>query len=79
MRAFTRDGRTATDTVKASVAASAAPPAALAGTWTRVVTPADVKQATTDQPPPGRWRLEIGPTGRELDDLSGGGALFDVG
>ena len=81
VRAFTPDGRTATDTVKASVAASAAPPAALAGTWTRVVTPADVKQATTDQPPPaGRWRLQIGPTGWQLHDPSGGGsALFDVG
>ena len=63
VRAFTPDGRTATDMVKALVAASAAPPAALAGTWTRVVTPADVKQATSDQPPPaGRWRLQIGPT-----------------
>jgi hypothetical protein len=80
VRAFTPDGRTATDTVKASVAASPAPPAALAGTWTRVVTPADVKQATTDQPPPpGRWRLRIGPTGWQLGDPSGGGALFDVG
>ena len=80
VRAFTRDGRTATDTVKASVAASAAPPAALAGTWTRVVTPADVKQATTDQPPPaGRWGLQIGPTGWQLHDPSGGGLLFDVG
>ena len=80
VRAFTPDGRTATDTVKASVAASAAPPAALAGTWTRVVTPADVKQATSDQPPPaGRWRLQIGPTGWQLHDPSGGGALFDVG
>lgn len=80
MRAFTTDGRTATDTVKASVAASAAPPAALAATWTRVVTPADVKQATSDQPPPaGRWRLQIGPTGWQLHDPSGGGLLFDVG
>jgi len=79
VRAITTDGHTATDTVKASVTAPAAPPAVIARTWTRVVTPADVKKATSSQPPPsGHWRLQIGPTGWQLHDPQGGGVLFDV-
>jgi len=77
---ITKDAQTATKTVKALVTAPAAPPAALARTWTRVVTPADVNKATSDEPPPpGRWRLRIGPTGWQLHDPDGGGLLFDVG
>ena len=80
VRVITTGGRTATKTVKASVTAPAAPPAVLAGTWTRVVTPADVNKATSSQPPPsGRWRLQISPTGWQLHDPEGGGQLFDVG
>ena len=80
VRVITADGHMAASTVKASVAAPAAPSAALAGTWTRVVTPADVTKATTNEPPPaGHWRLQIGPTGWQLHDPEGGGQLFDVG
>ena len=39
VRVITTDGHMATETMKASVTAPAAPPAALARTWTRVVTP----------------------------------------
>jgi hypothetical protein len=80
VRVIDADGHTATDTVKASVTAPTAPPPALRGvTWTRLVTPADVQKATSDQPPPpGRWRLRISPMGWQLHDPTGGGALFDV-
>jgi hypothetical protein len=80
VRAITTDGHMAIKRVKASVTAPAAPPAALAGAWTRVVTPADVNKTTSSEPPPsGRWRLQIGPTGWQLHDPEGGGQLFDVG
>jgi hypothetical protein len=80
VRVITADGHEAADTVKASVSAPTSPPAGLAGTWTRVVTPADVAKATSDEPPPsGRWRLQLGPTGWQLRDPDGGGQLFDVG
>jgi hypothetical protein len=80
VRVITTDGRMAADTVKASVTAPTNPPAALARTWTRVVTPADVNKATSNEPPPsGRWRLQVGPTGWQLHDPEGGGQLFDVG
>lgn len=62
VRAIDAQGHTATDTVTAAVSAAQAPPAGLAGTWTRTVTPADVKQATSGSPPPaGHWALVIGP------------------
>ena len=80
VRVITTGGRTATKTVRASVTVPAAPPAALAGTWTRVVTSADVNRATSSQPPPsGHWRLQISPRGWQLHDPKGGGQLFDVG
>jgi hypothetical protein len=80
VRVIGTDRHTATDTVTASVAAPQAPPAELASTWTRTVTPADVKQATSGQaPPPGRWQLRISPAGWQLHDPTGGGQLFDVG
>jgi hypothetical protein len=62
VRAIDARGHTATDTVTAAVTAAPAPPAGLAGAWTRTVTPADVKQATSGSPPPaGHWALVIGP------------------
>jgi hypothetical protein len=79
VRVITASGQTVTDTGKASVTPPPAPPAAVAGTWTRVVTAADVQKATSDQPPPpGRWQLQIGPVGWQLHDPTGGGLLFDV-
>jgi len=81
VRVITADGHTATDTVRASVTAAPAPPPALRSvTWARQVSPADVRKATSDQPPPsGRWRLRISPTGWQLHDPTGGGLLFDAG
>ncbi len=69
----------ATDTVRATVSGAPAPPSALAGTWSRVVTTADVKKAASDQPPPaGRWELRIDSEGWHLRDPNDGTALFDV-
>ena len=80
VRVITVSGHTATDTVTAWITPPPAPPAALTGTWTRVVTAADVQKATSGQPPPpGRWRLQVGPAGWQLHDPTGGGLLFDVG
>ena len=81
VRVIAAGEHTATDTVKASVTAPPAPPPALGGvTWTRQVTAADVRKATSGQaPPPGRWRLGISPAGWQLHDPTGGGLLFDVG
>lgn len=77
---ITTDGHTSTDMVKALVSPPAAAPPSLAGTWTRAVTPADMRKATSGQPPPpGRWRPQIGPSGWQLHDPTGGGLLFDVG
>ena len=85
-RVRTNDGRTATDVVIARVLLAPAPPTALAGSWTRVVTAADTKKAdprygTDNVPPPGKWRLIIDRTGIwELDPI-GTGILqgFSVG
>ena len=81
-RVITVDGRTATDTVKASVTAPPAPPPALVGiTWQHEVTPADVLKSTSGQPPPpGNWRLRINRMGWQLRDPTPGGnwGLFDV-
>jgi hypothetical protein len=82
VRVITADGHTATDTVRASVTVPPAPPRVLAGvTWVHQVTAADVLKATSGQPPPpGRWRLRIGPMGWQLRDPTptGGWGLFDV-
>jgi hypothetical protein len=82
VRVITVGGRTATDTVKASVTAPPAPPPALSSiTWERQVTPADVLKSTSGQPPPpGSWRLRINQMGWQLRDPTPGGSwgLFDV-
>lgn len=81
-RVITVGGRTATDTVKASVTAPPTPPPALSGiTWEHEVTPADVLKSTSGQPPPpGSWRLRINRMGWQLRDPTPGGnwGLFDV-
>jgi hypothetical protein len=81
VRVITTGGHTATDTVRASASPPSAPPAGLTGTWTRVVTPAEVKKATVGPgaTPTGRWQLQVGPVGWQLHDPTGGGLLFDVG
>ena len=72
-------GEKATDTVTATVRPPTAPPAALAGTWTHVVTAADVTKATSGMPPPaGKWRVTISALGWTMRDPENGGGVFDV-
>jgi hypothetical protein len=75
----TIDGHTASEAVHAMATAPPSPPGDLAGTWHRTVTPADVKKATSDQPPPpGRWGLIVTAHGWGLRDPHNGGGEFDV-
>jgi hypothetical protein len=81
VRVLTIQGNTAADTVRARVTAPPRPPTGVAATWTRVVSSADVRQATSGQsPPPGRWILRIDPMGWQLRDPTPGATwgLFDV-
>jgi hypothetical protein len=73
VRVVTLTGRKATDTVKARVVAASAPPAKLAGTWTRIVTADDLKKGPPG-PPPGRWTITITSVGW----AAGPGDTFDV-
>jgi hypothetical protein len=78
IRVKTKDGRTATDEVAARVLPAAAPPSAMAGTWTRILTTEDTQKAdrkygVDNVPPAGKWRLVIDSTGIwELDPLGTG-------
>jgi hypothetical protein len=58
VRAVTRSGKTATDTLKARVLPAPSPPAKLAGAWTRMVTASDLKKGPPG-PPAGRWTITI--------------------
>jgi hypothetical protein len=64
------------DTVTARVLPAPRPPAALVGTWTRVVTAQDAQKAASSQyggPPLGRWKLVFDRVGAwELDPKGGG-------
>lgn len=74
-RVRTTGGETATDVVSARVLAAPAPPASLAGTWTRVVTKQDKAKAEPKYggPPAGKWRLVVDRVGVwELDPLGSG-------
>jgi hypothetical protein len=72
-RAVDRRGRKATDTVVARVLPAPEPPASLAGIWTRLVTPADLKKGDNDGPPAGRWKLVFDRVGAwHLDPLGSG-------
>lgn len=77
-RVRTSGGRKATDVVTVRVSAAPSPRAALAGTWTRVVTEADTKKSDPkygidNVPPTGKWRIVIDRTGIwELDPLGTG-------
>jgi hypothetical protein len=58
VRAVTLAGRTATDTVRARVIAAPSPPSNLAGAWTRIVTPDDLKKGPPG-PPAGPWTFHV--------------------
>jgi hypothetical protein len=62
VRATTRAGSSATDTVKARVLPAPAPPAKLAGAWTRIVTADDLKKGPPG-PPAGRWTITVSSIG----------------
>ncbi len=69
-------GETGDDTVIARVPPAVAPPAALAGTWTRTVTDGDVKKATSGEAPPaGRWKLVLDRVGAWVLDPKGSGVV----
>jgi hypothetical protein len=73
VRAVTRSGRRATDTLKARVVPAPSPPAKLAGAWTRIVTAADLKKGPPG-PPAGRWTITV----TSLGWATGPGDNFDV-
>jgi hypothetical protein len=78
-KAVGTSGQEASDTVTATVSAASSQPSGLAGTWSRIVSAADVGKATSNQPPPaGRWELRIDSEGWHLGDPNSGTALFDV-
>jgi hypothetical protein len=79
VRVTTATGKVAAHTVTARVVPAPAPPASLAGKWQHTVTAADVAHATSSQAPPtGRWKLEIGRLGWQMTDPQNGGGAFDV-
>lgn len=64
-----KSGPEALDTVHAKVVAAPAPPADLAGSWTRLV---------TDKKPSGTWKATITAKGWTMLDPQGNGGIFDV-
>ena len=81
VRVTTLTGTIARDTVRARVAAPAAPPAELSGTWSRTPTEEDLKKCTAASggcPPTGTWGLTISARGWTMRDPQNGGGLFDV-
>jgi hypothetical protein len=73
VRVVTSSGQKATDTVVARVLAVPAPPAELAGTWKRTVTPADLRKSGQGPPPAGKWTLVFDRVGAwHLDPLGSG-------
>jgi hypothetical protein len=80
VRVMSIGGKSATRSVSATTSAPPAPPPALAGTWSRTVTAADLTKVTSGKPGPrGVWRLTIVAAGWELLDPQGNKGLFDVG
>lgn len=75
-RATTKTGQTSSDSVVARVLPAAAPPAELAGTWTRTVTNEDLKKVDPkfgSGPPAGTWQLVFDRVGVwHLDPLGSG-------
>ena len=75
-RAVPYVGTPASDTVVARVLPAPTPPPELAGTWTRTVTPEDVRKATSGEgPPPGVWRLVFDRVGAWVLDPLGSGVV----
>jgi len=74
-RVTDRSGHKATDAVTARVLPAPAPPAALAGAWSRRVTPQDITKAGPGPPPPGRWRLIFDRVGAWHIDPDNGGVV----
>lgn len=70
VKAISTDGSIATDSNTATVVATAAPPAALQGTWTSYRPKGGV--------PAGSWQLIINRVGWRILDTAGGGNLLDV-
>lgn len=75
MKVVTVDGKTATDTVTATVLVAPAPPPALAGTWWSFQ---EQGPPGTNSPPTGYWRLVISKVGWQMYDTAGTGDLLDV-
>jgi hypothetical protein len=75
VRAVALDGRTATDSVTATVGPATPPPAALAGTWGQF----QKANPTTDPPlPAGIWRLVISKVGWGIYDTNASRNLLNV-
>jgi hypothetical protein len=73
--AVANDGRRATTSSQARTSSPPAPPATLAGSWTRRVSAAEAGGASR----PGTWTLTIDPVGwRLIDPSHARGALVDV-
>ncbi len=68
VKAVTKTKKVATNTVRARVLPAPAPPAALAGTWSREITSGDA----------GTWKITINSIGWLFDDPHGGGQNQDV-
>ena len=79
VRAVQYSGRTATDTVTARVLPAPAPPASLAGKWTRTLTDDDLKNLPPDQrPPTGIWELIFDQVGEWHLDPVGSGVVNQI-
>ena len=73
VRVVPAKGAPTTRTVSARVLPAPAPPAALAGRWSRTVTEEDLAKAGPDAPPGGRWELVFDHIGAwHLDPLGSG-------
>jgi hypothetical protein len=79
-RANFTDGTTTSETVTATVSQPPAPPAALTGFWTRIVTAKDLKKGDKNGPPAGPWTLVFDRTGAWHLDPKGSGVVneYDV-
>jgi hypothetical protein len=75
VKVITTAGRTASQTVTATVAAAPEPPPALAGTWWSYQTQ---DTAVSGSPPTGFWRLVVSKAGWRIYDTQGSGDMLDI-